>query len=84
MTIALPDFIAELTQNPALFITVLLTLGVILVNGWTDAPNAIATCVSTRSIGGSSRDHYGGGFQLPWSFGDDWPSTSPWPKFFII
>ena len=22
----------------------------ILVNGWTDAPNAIATCVSTRSI----------------------------------
>ena len=38
MTIALPDFIAELTQNPALFITVLLTLGVILVNGWTDAP----------------------------------------------
>ncbi len=51
MTIALPDFIAELTQNPALFITVLLTLGVILVNGWTDASNAIATCVSTRSMG---------------------------------
>jgi len=21
-----------------------------MVNGWTDAPNAIATCVSTRSI----------------------------------
>ncbi len=51
MTIALPDFIAELTQNPALLITVVLTLGVILVNGWTDAPNAIATCVSTRSMG---------------------------------
>ena len=51
MTIALPDFIAELTQNPALFITVLLTLGVILVNGWTDAPNAIATCVSTEAWG---------------------------------
>lgn len=31
-------------------ITVLLTIGVILVNGWTDAPNAIATCVSTRAI----------------------------------
>jgi len=28
----------------------ILILGVILVNGWTDAPNAIATCVSTRSI----------------------------------
>lgn len=22
-----------------------------MVNGWTDAPNAIATCISTRSIG---------------------------------
>ena len=21
-----------------------------MVNGWTDAPNAIATCISTRSI----------------------------------
>ena len=27
-----------------------LTLGVILVNGWTDAPNAIATCVVTRCM----------------------------------
>jgi PiT family inorganic phosphate transporter len=26
------------------------TLAVILVNGWTDAPNAIATCVSTRAM----------------------------------
>lgn len=34
--------------------TVILTLGVILVNGWTDAPNAIATCVSTRSMKPSS------------------------------
>ena len=25
-------------------------LSVILVNGWTDAPNAIATCISTRAI----------------------------------
>ena len=30
--------------------TVLLTLSVIFVNGWTDAPNAIATCVSTRAL----------------------------------
>jgi inorganic phosphate transporter, PiT family len=29
-------------------------LGVILVNGWTDAPNAVATCVSTRSLGANS------------------------------
>ncbi|PWM27295.1 MAG: inorganic phosphate transporter [Oscillospiraceae bacterium] len=34
-----------------LMVSVVLTLGVILVNGWTDAPNAIATCVSTRAIG---------------------------------
>lgn len=50
MTITLAEFLSQLTSNPALFITVLLTLGVIMVNGWTDAPNAIATCVSTRSI----------------------------------
>ena len=41
----------QITSNPALLVTVLLTLGVIFVNGWTDAPNAIATCVSTRSMG---------------------------------
>ncbi len=34
-----------------LCVSTLLTLAVILVNGWTDAPNAIATCVSTRAIG---------------------------------
>lgn len=50
MTISLAEFLGQLTSNPALFITVALTLGVVLVNGWTDAPNAIATCVSTRSI----------------------------------
>ncbi len=51
MTVLLGDFINQLFSNPALVITTLLTLGVILVNGWTDAPNAIATCVSTRSLG---------------------------------
>ena len=39
-----------MTANPLLFIAVTLTLGVILVNGWTDAPNAIATCVATRCM----------------------------------
>ena len=37
--------------NPILIITVAFTLGVIFVNGWTDAPNAIATCVTTRCLG---------------------------------
>lgn len=50
MTISLADFLSQLTASPILAITVILTLGVILVNGWTDAPNAIATCVSTQAI----------------------------------
>lgn len=47
----LTEFLTQLTQNPMLIVSTILTLGVILVNGWTDAPNAIATCVSTRAIG---------------------------------
>ncbi len=54
MTISFFDFISQLSSNPVLLVTALLTLGVILVNGWTDAPNAIATCVSTRSIDAKS------------------------------
>ena len=50
MTITFTDFLNQLMSNPALLITVILTLGVILVNGLTDAPNAIATCISTRSM----------------------------------
>lgn len=44
------EFLNQMTANPLLLIAVLLTLGVILVNGWTDAPNAIATCVVTRCM----------------------------------
>ena len=40
----------QMTGNPLLFLAVTLTFGVILVNGWTDAPNAIATCVVTRCM----------------------------------
>lgn len=32
------------------FITVIVTLGVAFVSGWTDAPNAISSCVVTRSL----------------------------------
>ncbi len=45
------EFINQMLSNPMLLVSSILTLGVILVNGWTDAPNAIATCVSTRAIG---------------------------------
>ncbi|MGN0453527.1 MAG: anion permease [Ruminococcus sp.] len=44
------EFLSNTFSSPQLFITVLLILGVIFVNGWTDAPNAIATCVTTRCL----------------------------------
>ena len=47
---SIAQFYYEISQSPMLLLSTLLTLGVILVNGWTDAPNAIATCVSTRAI----------------------------------
>lgn len=50
MDLSIESFITNLSQSLPLCIITLLILGVILVNGWTDAPNAIATCVSTRSI----------------------------------
>ena len=50
MEITFMSFLTQLFTNPALLVITVLTLGVILVNGWTDAPNAIATCVSTRSL----------------------------------
>ena len=43
-------FWGQVTSDPMLLVTVILTLGVIFVNGWTDAPNAIATCVTTRCL----------------------------------
>jgi len=50
MQLTLLNFLGQLASSPALVITSILTLAVILVNGWTDAPNAIATCVSTRAM----------------------------------
>ena len=50
MDVTFSHFIGEMLSTPVLFITVALTLGVIFVNGWTDAPNAIATCVTTRCM----------------------------------
>lgn len=50
MDVSLSYFIQQVFSNPALAVTTVLTLGVIFVNGWTDAPNAIATCVTTRCI----------------------------------
>lgn len=44
------NFIQKLASDPALLITVLLILAVLLVNGWTDAPNAIAGVVVTEVL----------------------------------
>lgn len=37
-------------MNVALIVTIVLVMAVVFVNGWTDAPNAIATAVSTRVL----------------------------------
>lgn len=46
----LMDFLEAITSNWILLLTVVLVLLVVMINGWTDAPNAIATCVSTKAI----------------------------------
>ncbi|MCL2632581.1 MAG: inorganic phosphate transporter [Coriobacteriia bacterium] len=50
MTIGFTDFINMLFTNPVLAVLVVLILGDIIINGATDAPNAIATTVSTRCM----------------------------------
>ena len=50
LEVSLAQFLDQVSTNPIMAISVLLTLGVIFVNGWTDAPNAIATCISTRCM----------------------------------
>lgn len=43
-------FVSALMGSPVLVVVLLLTLGATVVNGATDAPNAIATVVGTRSM----------------------------------
>ncbi len=50
MSIAFSEFLGQLFSSPNFLVITILISGVILVNGWTDAPNAIATCVSTRCL----------------------------------
>ncbi|MBR5995241.1 MAG: inorganic phosphate transporter [Eubacteriaceae bacterium] len=50
MTLTFSEFLTDMLESLPFLITSLLTIAVILVNGWTDAPNAIATCVSTRAL----------------------------------
>ena len=50
MDVTFTYFCQQIFSSPALLVTSVLTLGVIFVNGWTDAPNAIATCITTRCM----------------------------------
>ena len=50
VTYSFGEFLALLHGDGALTVTVLLTLGVLLVNGWTDAPNAITCAVVTGAM----------------------------------
>ena len=50
MTIFFGEFITMLSKTPSLQMITLLTLGVMLVNGWTDAPNAIASLVASGGM----------------------------------
>ena len=49
MDVTFSAFLGQIVSNPVLAVTVILALGAIFVNGWTDAPNAIATAVSIPS-----------------------------------
>lgn len=47
---SLEQIFALFGSYPMLSVATILVIGVIFINGWTDAPNAIATCISTRCI----------------------------------
>ena len=50
MSLSFAHLWQQLSSNPILATSLFLTLAVIFVNGWTDAPNAIATAVTTRAL----------------------------------
>ena len=50
MEITFIDFINNLISTPSLLITTILISGVMFINGCSDVPNAVATCVATRSL----------------------------------
>ena len=44
------DFFSLCNAHPWAYIALIINLGVVFVNGWTDGPNSIATAVTTRAI----------------------------------
>lgn len=49
--LSVSEFLALPGRFPVLYPVIFLLLAVVLVNGWTDAPNAIATAVSSGALG---------------------------------
>jgi PiT family inorganic phosphate transporter len=47
---SLNDLFTLTFQYPWLFVTMILVVGILFVNGWSDAPNAISTCISTKAM----------------------------------
>ena len=47
---SLDQILQVIGNTPMLILAIILVVGVVFINGWTDAPNAIATCISTRCI----------------------------------
>ncbi|WP_350455541.1 inorganic phosphate transporter [Slackia heliotrinireducens] len=50
MTVSLATVAAAFSANPILLVIIVLCLGATMVNGATDAPNAIATVVATKAM----------------------------------
>lgn len=50
MTITFLDFLNNLISVPNFLLLTILVSGVMFVNGCTDAPNSIATCIATRCL----------------------------------
>ena len=46
----LGQLLSIMGQHPWLIIAFLTIFGVLFVNGWSDAPNAISTCISTKAM----------------------------------
>lgn len=46
----LSEIITSISNNNILLLSYILISAVIIVNGWTDAPTAIATCIAARTI----------------------------------
>ena len=80
MPLSFSAFFTQLPENPALLLTTVLLLGVLLVNGWTDAPNAISAAVVTGALpfppGGAA-----GGWVQPAAGYCASPRSAPqWPR----